>query len=290
MSPVVSRPTSLEMTGRFQSRATSREDILVKDFLKLTSILRWLLVVIVLAVAAQAGRLLHSHMKNRIGARAAAGDAVNRPIPYSVTLRETVHGPDGTTTPGLEFTNAVRSDGSMLMRSRGKGSQRLIYLASGFQVDTNDQSNTKSSIRRLNQNPATWQRDPSSMCVNSLAGTPMTFPPSDTFLGEEIIAGYRSAKIASGIITSWYALDYGCALVMQRWEFSATEVSEKELVALVAGEPDPSLFEIPAHYREVPPSERLLGPKKEPPGCDEHSRKAIQKLDDDYKRLAAKPQ
>jgi hypothetical protein len=128
------------------------------------------------------------------------------------------------------------------------------------------------------------------MCVNSLAGTPITTPPSDTFVGEETIAGYRTAKIVAGIITSWYALDYGCALVKSRWEFSATEVSEKELVALVAGEPDPSLFDVPAHYREVLPSERLLGPNKEPPGCNENFRKSLQEVDDEYRRLKAKPQ
>jgi hypothetical protein len=260
----------------------------VKDFYSWTTRFRWLFVVLILAVAANAGRLLHTHMKTRIGPRT-AGAAVRRPIPYTVTLRETVHGPDGTTTLGLEHTDAVRSDGSKMMRWRGKGLQRVIYVASGFQVDTNDQNNTKSSIRRQNQNPATWQRDPGSNCVNSLAGSPMTFPPSDTFVGEETIAGYQTAKIAAGIITSWYALDYGCALVKDRWEFSATEVSEKELVALIAGEPDPTLFDVPAHYREVPPSERLLGPKKEPPGGDEDSRKAFQDLDNEYKRLTAKP-
>lgn len=260
----------------------------VKRFIKWTSILRWLFVVIVLAIAAQAGRLLHSQMKNRIEAPAGAA-AVRRPIPYAVTLRESVRGPDGTTTQGTEYTYAVRSDGSRMMRFRGKGLQRIIYLASGFQVDTNDQTNTKSSIRKQNYKPLASQRDPSSMCVNSLAGTPITFPPSDTFVGEETIAGYRTAKIAAGIITSWYALDYGCATVKERWQFSATEVSEKELVALVAGQPDPSLFDVPAHYREVPPSERLLGPNKEAPGCDENSRRAFQEIDNEYRRLAAKP-
>ena len=176
-----------------------------------------------------------------------------------------------------------------MMRFRGKGLQRIIYLAAGFQVDTNDQTNTKSSIRKQSYNPLASQRDPSSMCVNSLAGTPMTFP-SETFVGEETIAGYRTAKIAAGIITSWHALDYGCATVKERWQFSATEVSEKELVALVAGEPDPSLFDVPAHYREVLPSERLLGPNKEPAGCDENSRKAFKEVDDEYRRLKAKPQ
>jgi hypothetical protein len=117
----------------------------------------------------------------------------------------------------------------------------------------------------------------------------MTSSPQ-TFLGEETIAGYRTAKIADGIITSWRALDYGCALVKERWDFSATEVSEKELVALVAGEPDATLFDVPAHYREVPPSERILGPKKDCPGCNEHSNTVLERLDEDYKRLAVKPQ
>ena len=250
------------------------------------TILRLVFVLIVIGVAAQAGRLLHLQIKARTDARAAR---VGRPIPYTVTLRETLHGPNGTTTPGSEYTHAVRSDGSTLMRWVGKGSQRLLYFSSGFQVDTNEGTNTKSSMRKPNANPASWQRDPDSKCLNSLAGQPMTSPP-ETFVGEEAIAGYRTAKIADGIITSWHALDYGCALVKQRWDFSATEVSEKELVSLVPGEPEATLFDVPAHYREVPPSERIRGPKKECPGCNEHSNRVLQMLDEYYKRLAVKPQ
>ena len=257
-----------------------------KYFSKWRTILRLVFVLVVITIAAQAGRLLHLQIKARTDARAAR---VGRPIPYTVTLRSTVHGPNGTTTSGLEFTHAVRSDGSKLFRSIGKGSQRILYFSSGFQVDTNEEDKTKSSMRRSNENPATWQRDPDSKCLNSLAGKPMT-SARETFLGEETIAGYRTVKIADGIITSWYALDYGCALVKDRWDFSATEVSEEELVGLVAGEPDANLFDVPAHYREVPPSERILGPKKECPGCNEHSNKVLQRLDDDYKRLAVKPQ
>jgi hypothetical protein len=175
------------------------------------------------------------------------------------------------------------------MRTIGKGSQRTLYFSSGFQVDTNDGTNAKTSMRRPNENPASWQRDPDSKCLNSLAGKPMTSTP-ETFLGEETIEGYRTAKIANGGTTSWHALDYGCALVKDRWDFSATEVSEKKLVALVAGEPDANLFDVPTHYREVPPSERILGPKKECAACNDHSNKVLQMADEDYKRLAAKPQ
>ena len=257
-----------------------------KYFSKWRTILRLVFVLVVIGLAAQAGRLLHLQIKARTDARAAR---VGRPIPYTVTLRETIHGPNGTTNLGPEYTDAVRSDGSKLMRTIGKGSQRTLYFSSGLQVDTNDGTNTKSSMRMLNANPATWQRDPDSNCLNSMAGTPFTSPPG-TFLGEETIAGYRTAKIVDGIFTWWHALDHGCALVKQRVDFSATEVSEKELVALVAGEPDATLFDVPAHYREVTPSERILGPKKECTGCDESTNKFFQDLDKAYKHLAVKPQ
>ena len=117
----------------------------------------------------------------------------------------------------------------------------------------------------------------------------MTSMP-ETFAGEETIAGYRTAKIVSNVITAWYALDYGCALVKDRWGFTTGEVSEKELVALIPGEPDGALFAVPADAREVPPSERILGPNKECTGCDAHGIEVLRKLDEEYNRLAVKPQ
>lgn len=249
------------------------------------TVLRWALVFAAIVPSVQAGRWVHSKM-NRPSVRAARA---HKPIPYTVTLRETVHGPDGTITAGPEYTHSVRSDGSTLVRVVGKGSQRLLNYSSGNQIDTNEKNLTKSSINRPNENAAERQRDPDSNCLNSMAGKPMTSPP-EKLLGEETIAGYRTAKITSGVTTAWYALDYGCALVKDRWEFSATEVSEKDLVSVAAGEPDPTLFDVPAYYREVTPSERILGAQNENAACNEHSRKVLKKLDEDYKRLKAKQQ
>ncbi|HSQ19218.1 MAG TPA: hypothetical protein VLR92_02475 [Blastocatellia bacterium] len=67
-------------------------------------------------------------------------------------------------------------------------------------------------------------------------------------------------------------------------------MSEKQLLALVSGEPDARLFEVPANAREVPPSERLFGLSKECIGCDAHAKEVIRKLDEEYHRLAVKPQ
>lgn len=245
------------------------------------SVLRWALVLASIVPSVQAGRWVHLRLRDRPNAAVARP---HKPIPYTVTLRETVRSPDGSIVAGPEYTHSVRSDGSTLMGVVGKGSQRLLSYSSGEQIETNDLTLTKSSIKRGSDNTAEWQRDPDSKCLNSMAGKPVTSPP-ETLLGEETIAGYRTVKILSDITTSWYALDYGCALVKDRWQFGPTEVSEKSLVAVAAGEPDSNLFDVPAHYREVTPSERITGSQGESAACNENSKRALKKLDEDYKRL-----
>jgi hypothetical protein len=50
------------------------------------------------------------------------------------------------------------------------------------------------------------------------------------------------------------------------------------------------LFDVPATAREVTPSERILGPLKECKECDAHTRQRFQKLDEENRRFAVKPQ
>ena len=171
------------------------------------TILGSVLFVLVTVLAAQGGRLLHS----RINAQSNPQDVRNRvPIPYTVTLREIIHAPDGTIRVSREITQAIRQDGSMLnMSSTNKGTRRSLNFSSGLQVDTNDLNNTKSSMVNRASNPKRWQRDPNSKCLNSLDDTQSD--SDQTLLGEETIAGFRAVKISSGIITSWHALDHGCA-------------------------------------------------------------------------------
>src|SRR5438132_14267549 len=76
-----------------------------KYFPKWRTILRWVFVFVVIGLAAQAGRLLHLQIKAR-------AVRVHGPIPYTVTLREIIHAPDGTTRVSREMTEAVRTDGS----------------------------------------------------------------------------------------------------------------------------------------------------------------------------------
>lgn len=240
---------------------------------------------LVAVLAAQGGRLLHL----RINAPASAQNVRDRKhIPYTVTLRETIHAPDGTIRVSRNVVEAIRNDGSMLkMTSTDKGARRSLSFSSGLLVDTHDLDGTKSSRKDVNSNPKRWQRDPVSKCLNSLDGEP--FDSDQILVGEETIAGFRTVKITSGIITSWHALDYGCAKVKDVWQFGPNEFTEKELVALNGGEPEANLFEVPANYREVSPSERVMGPNKDRRPCNEAGEKLLRRLDDDYQRTKNQP-
>jgi len=96
-----------------------------------------------------------------------------------------------------------------------------------------------------------WLRDSGNNCL--ISGLTADEKPD----GEEVIDGYRAVKLTLGSTTHWFALDYGCALIKDRAEWPDGQMSEKRLVALIPGEPAPSLFDDPAESQEVPPSRWL---------------------------------
>jgi hypothetical protein len=150
------------------------------------TIFRWAFVLVVISLAALAGRLIQSRIKAR-------EVRPGTPIPYTVTLRETIRGHDGRVTVGPESTWAIRTDGSRAIRIVEKGSQRILNFASGLEVNINELTNTRTSMMKKSLLPSTtWQRDPSSKCINSFAAKPMT-STTETFVSEET-AGYRTAK------------------------------------------------------------------------------------------------
>ncbi len=261
-------------------------------------ILRSIFVLFVLALAALGGRFMHARLK-------AQQERLGGPIPYTVTLRSVVHKPDGSATDGFDLIWAVRSDGSTVNRTVHKERieyvgqtqkkvaeaqvERTIHFASGTTVVFNELANTKTSTLAGNVNPAAWQRDPDSMCINSFAGKPM-ISTAEKIVGQETVAGYRTVKIMSNNLTGWYALDYGCAMVKDNWDFGGKESTEKYLISLVGGEPEAGLFDVPAVAREVSPSERLMGSSGECATCDLHAIEVLHKLDKDYEaHRAIKP-
>lgn len=239
--------------------------------------LQWALVLIIVGLGVPMARLIHTHLKAKEG-------RVGGPIPYTVILKETVHGPNGATTVPRDLIYAIRSDGSYVRRlthtNPADGAERLVKFSSGIQVTINEFADTKSTIL-LNVNPARWQRDPNSKCINSFAGTPVTSPP-EVVSGEEMVAGYRTVKITRNNVTRWLALDYGCALVKDKIVFSGQEFSEHNLVALIPGEPETALFHVPAHIREVSPSERIKGYDRIGKNCGPDCAKRLHKFDESY--------
>jgi len=94
---------------------------------------------VVISLAALGGRLIQS----RIKAREVRPGA---PIPYTVTIRETIRASDGRATVGPESTWAIRTDGSRAIRIVEKSSQRILNFASGLEVNINELTNTKTSL------------------------------------------------------------------------------------------------------------------------------------------------
>jgi len=244
---------------------------------KSKTMLKWAFVLVLIGFAVLLGRVIQSRLR-------AQEVRVGGPIPYTVKLVETVHSLDGRAGVTSEEIWAIRSDGSRVLRLEHKSAmgttQRTINFASGIEVTIIERANTKSTVAKP-INPARLQRDPASKCMNSLAGEPFTSPP-EVYAGEETIAGYRTVKLTdNNNITAWYALDCGCAMVKERFDWG-NGFTEKNLVALIPGEPDAALFEVPATAKEVPPSEMLLGSGENRKNLDPATVERLRKLDEYY--------
>lgn len=167
----------------------------------------------------------------------------------TTVLTEVVTRANGEIHGSLTYVYAVRADGSQTMIASAPVSHpnfenRLIDLASGEHIAVQDTRRLKSTLPPSLSFAGRPRRDPNSNCA--VNGEPL--------LGLQNIGPFRSMGIGRAGHKAWYALDYGCALVGERFEFSDGAVSEKRLVTLFPGEPDPSLFMVPLSYTEVVPS------------------------------------
>lgn len=180
-------------------------------------------------------------------------------VPYTVVLQDFAVEPNGTTVPTFKLTVAVRSDGSRAMESISSDpaspfSETILDFASGEKIYILRHLGLKSTTFDPAKGvPSHWLPDPRNKCLYS--GSSL----HEEFLGEEVVNGYRTAKITDGPTTRWLALDCACALIKDRAEWPDGQASEKRLVALIPGEPTASMFDDLAGLQEVPPS-RWLSP------------------------------
>jgi hypothetical protein len=249
----------------------------------LREMLNRILLLVIVALGVISVPLTHPRLKAQEARRGG-------PIPYTVILRETVYGPNGTASVAMDETFAVRSDGSYVHVLKHKkqtetklvnsDSARTIEFASGITVEINDFTGAKSTT--VSKIFANFQRDPGSKCINSIDGAPQT--TSQVISGEEVVAGYRAVKITSNNSTWWFALDHGCAQLKSRIDWSSQEHSDKNLVELVPGEPAAALFDVPGDDKEMSPSERALGRGKGPSDCgSQRCAEILRMLDERYR-------
>ena len=178
-------------------------------------------------------------------------------VPYTVVLQEFHLQRDGAAVPVVRYTFAIRGDGSRAFEattsdSASPSSERILDFSSGKKMYIFNPEELKTTLfDPVKYKAATWLRDSGNNCLIS------GFQEKPE--GEEVIDGYRVVKLTyDASITEWFALDYGCALIKDRAEWPDGQMSEKRLVALLPGEPSPSLFDDPGGLQEVPPSRSFL--------------------------------
>src|SRR6266567_5117463 len=171
-------------------------------------------------------------------------------VPYTVVLQEFDLHRDGTTVPSFRLTEAIRGDGSRASEMTSSNpanpsAERILDFSSGKKMYIMQHQQLKTTTFDPARNVAAdWLRDSGNNCLIS------GFQEKPE--GEEVIEGHRAVKLTDGPTTHWFALDYGCALIKDRAEWPDGQMSEKTLVALIPGEPAPSLFDDPAGFQEVP--------------------------------------
>jgi hypothetical protein len=171
-------------------------------------------------------------------------------VPYTVTIQEYQLTSGGTARPPSKYTFALRSDGSRAVAAPladESSVERILTFSSGKEIYIFEAKRQKSTTFNPSRNPTNAIPDPRNNCK-----TPAVV--QEKFLGIEQVGKYRAVKIALGPVTRWLALDYGCAPLQEKAEWSDGQASEKRLVSLAPGEPSATLFNDPAGFQEVPPS------------------------------------
>jgi hypothetical protein len=194
---------------------------------------------------------------------------------YTVILQEVLTTRSGVSSVVSVEVHAQRQDGATVLQLGPEGrTARHIRLPPGLLIETNDGEKRKSTFHVSSNRAIGYLRDPQQHCRRD----------GDAFQGEEVIGGYRAAKIVSagGGSTRWYALDHSCAMVRSMMEHADGTKSEKYLVSLAPGAPADALFQTDG-YVEGPPSALEVVT-----GCDSACEQRRKRRDADYYRLSPK--
>lgn len=174
------------------------------------------------------------------------------PVPYTVVLQETLS-KGNEKRAGLRTLTAVRADGSQVVWFEVLGethpgrisSRRLIRLADGTRIDTDEIRRRKSTRRPATSSPLTVFRDPGIDCTTRVL--------TENVVGRTSIAGFDAVEMRGDGNTRWFAPSLNCAELRSKYVWPGS-IAETEPVDVKAGEPSPELFETGDEYEEVRPS------------------------------------
>ena len=213
-------------------------------------------------------------------------------FPYTVTVEESIQAPTSTST--VAYTTAFRADGSRVLKNVRRNTVtgriveivRTINTAQGKQILTDDIHLSKSTTNKIGGwTPMSLQNRPGNNCLTDLKGK-RVWPSSFQVVGQEPINGYLSLKVQGqtpdSLDTYWFAVDYGCAILQADFAWKDGVHSQKRLVSLVSGSPDPALFKTDG-YAEIRPSQVLCGSSGT---CGSAASAMWSRLDDAYNRQA----
>lgn len=189
---------------------------------------------------------------------------------YTVTLEEVLISRTGERRVVSVETHGLRADGAAVLRLGLELTGRTIRLPSGRLVETNDLTRRMSTFV-VGTGAVQNLRTPDASCRRG----------EEHFELVETVDELRAAKVAAadGAATRWYALDHSCALIRSVMQHEGGSRSEKRLVTLLPGPPDPALFDTTG-YVEGPPS--ALEPNTP---CDSSCVRRRERRDADYARL-----
>lgn len=182
---------------------------------------------------------------------------------YTVELAVTALA-DGRTIHATE-TLARRSDGAMVHIYRGETAKspskwtnrKTVSFDDGISVEIDDEEAPKATIA---QDPVSGELetrtldeiDPASDCQKNFRGKSWG-PAPLTVEAHEPIHGYDAVRVrfteANGnIVTQWRSPQFACEVIQQDTVMRNGTVEHEVPVILQIGEPDSTLFELPASY------------------------------------------
>ena len=179
----------------------------------------------------------------------------------TVYQKEILHDSAGKVTAQNYYTRALRPDGSRVWRIvTDRTQERRIFAANG-------------DVAVLNEKTGRVTTYPKAEPAQALS--PSTFPCPAAHLDsfsvekeEDILIGgatYHTTKLVSKPptdprqkaqkMTQWVLPEFGCQSIQLQAEEEGA-VTEQIPTAIIYGDPDPSLFQVPASFKETPPSLR----------------------------------